>query len=144
MTNDGLETAYFGAGCFWNAELVYSNQTGVKSTEVGHASYDIPNENKKPRIEVVKVEFDPSIVSYDKLVDAFWPTHNSEARNNSDPFYIEKSVLFTLNDKQNTIAQSKLRAKKQEKAGDKILTEVFPITVYQKAPEKDQKYYSKH
>ena len=139
-----LDTAYFGAGCFWNAELIYSKQNGVKTTEVGYASFDITSEAKQPRVEVVKVEYDPVIVSYDALIDIFWSTHNPENRNNEDPFYVEKSVLFTLNDTQNAVALSKLNAKRSERDGEKILTDVFAMSAYHKAPEKDQKYYSKH
>jgi len=80
---DGLEMAMFGMGCFWGAERVFWQQDGVCSTAVGYAGGITPNPTyqevctgKTGHNEVVRVVFDPQVISYEALLKLFWENHN--------------------------------------------------------------------
>ena len=86
------EKATFGAGCFWGVEETFRNIKGVLSTSVGYAggtqqnpTYQDVCTDKTGHAEVVEVEFDPSQVSYDELLDIFWSNHNPTTLNRQGP-----------------------------------------------------------
>ena len=86
------EKATFGAGCFWGVEEAFRNLKGVLSTAVGYAggtqespTYQDVCTDKTGHAEVVEVEFDPSQISYDKLLDVFWSNHNPTTLNRQGP-----------------------------------------------------------
>src|SRR5437870_6028491 len=86
------EKAMFGAGCFWGVEEAFRNAKGVLSTSVGYAggtqqnpTYQDVCTDKTGHAEVVQVEFDPSQVSYDELLDLFWSNHNPTTLNRQGP-----------------------------------------------------------
>ena len=126
--------AYFGAGCFWNSELIYSKQDGVTGTEVGWA-----NVNGEGRVEVVKVEYNPSVTEYDDLLNIFWTTHDATSARHEDKSFVERSVLFPIGEEQRSQAIQHLRAAENE--NPQIKTVVVPFIAYTRAPEKDQQYY---
>src|SRR6516165_10182470 len=87
-----IEKATFGAGCFWGVEEAFRNVKGVLSTSVGYAggtqenpTYQDVCTDKTGHAEVVQVEFDPSQVSYDQLLDVFWSNHNPTTLNRQGP-----------------------------------------------------------
>ncbi len=129
------EIAYFGAGCFWNSELVYVQEKGIIATEVGWATF---SDDDKGSVEVVKLEFDTEKTSYSNLVDSFWKTHNPSNPKNDDDQYVERSVLLFTNASQEEIARRKLLEKKQR---GQIYTKVDAFQSYRRAPEKDQGYF---
>ncbi len=135
------ETAYFAAGCFWGAELAFSKISGVIATEVGFSEIKMSN-GKQSKVETVKVDFNPSDVSYPELIDTFWSTHNASSKQHESETYVEKSVLFGIDDHQLNQAETGLNDKKKNEK-DPIYTVVQSFMTYIKAPEKDQKYYFK-
>ena len=136
------ETAYFGAGCFWGAELAFSEVPGVLGTEVGFSNIKISN-GKESRVETVKVEFDPSELSFGKLIEIFWTTHNPSDKQHKSETYVEKSILFGVDDHQLQQANNSLEDRKKKSEGAPIYTIAKPLISYNKAPMKDQKYYFK-
>ena len=86
------EKATFGAGCFWGVEETFRNLKGVLSTSVGYAggtqenpTYQDVCTDRTGHAEVVEVEFDPSQISYDDLLDVFWSNHNPTTLNRQGP-----------------------------------------------------------
>src|SRR5207237_4744538 len=86
------EKATFGAGCFWGVEETFRNLKGVTSTAVGYAgvtkenpTYEDVCMNETGHAEVVEVEFDPSQIAYDELLDVFWSNHNPTTLNRQGP-----------------------------------------------------------
>src|SRR6266436_171544 len=86
------EKATFGAGCFWGVEETFRNLKGVLSTAVGYAggtkdnpTYENVCTDKTGHAAVVEVEFDPSQISYDELLDVFWSNHNPTTLNRQGP-----------------------------------------------------------
>ena len=147
------EIAIFGAGCFWGVELAYSKIKGVIATSVGYMggetknpTYDDVCTNKTGHAEVVKVEFDSSIVNYEKLVDIFWKVHDPTTLNRQgwDVGTQYRSVIFYHNDEQKQIA-IKSRDREQELiSGEKeIVTKIVHSEEYNLAEEYHQKYLEK-
>ena len=87
------ETAYFGAGCFWGAELAFSKIPGIIATEVGFSNIKT-SKGKESKVETVKLEFDPSVISFSKLIETFWSTHNPSAKQNISETETCVSVQF--------------------------------------------------
>src|SRR5437879_6209131 len=87
-----MEKATFGAGCFWGVEETFRNLKGVRSTAVGYAggikenpTYEDVCTDRTGHAEVVEVEFDPSQISYDELLDVFWSNPNPTTLNRQGP-----------------------------------------------------------
>lgn len=146
-------TAMFGAGCFWGVEERFRKLKGVENTTVGYSGGDFPNptykdvcSGKTGHAEVVKVEFDPSIISYNELLDVFWEIHNPTSLNRQgfDIGTQYRSVIFYYTPKQKLKA---LKSKKElEESGryDKpIVTKIEPAKEFYRAEEYHQKYVQK-
>ena len=87
-----MAVATFGAGCFWGVELTFQNTKGVTSTSVGYTggttnnpTYEYVCTGRSGHAEVVQVEFDPSIVSYEELLDVLWGCHDPTTLNRQGP-----------------------------------------------------------
>ena len=87
-----MATAIFGAGCFWGVELTFGKVKGVAKTSVGYTggatenpTYEQVCTGNTGHAEVVWVEFDSSIVSYDALLDVFWGCHDATTLNRQGP-----------------------------------------------------------
>src|SRR5437016_1653559 len=113
--NMTTEKATFGAGCFWGVEETFRNLKGVTSTAVGYAggkkenpTYEDVCMNETGHAEVVEVEFDPSQISYDKLLDFFWSNHNPTTMNRQGPDVGTqyRSVIFYHSPEQKTEAEA--------------------------------------
>ena len=88
------EVAIFGAGCFWGVEATFRQMPGVLDTQVGysggkkdHPTYKEVCTDTTGHAEVVRVEFDPSIVTYDQVLDVFWANHDPTQLNRQGPDY---------------------------------------------------------
>ena len=142
------QTAYFGAGCFWNAELVYSKIDGVKETEVGFCSNTSESKTlgifqRKNQVEAVKVVSDENKVSFEQLIDSFWATHDPHNKIHLKANYGEKSIIFVMGKDQEQTAKQLLDRKVSETQPNPVLTEVRLFEKYKKAPTKDQQYFFK-
>ncbi|HWQ92822.1 MAG TPA: peptide-methionine (S)-S-oxide reductase MsrA [Clostridia bacterium] len=144
------ETATFGGGCFWCTEALFQMLPGVKSVTSGYAGGQKENPTYKEvcagttgHAEVIQVEFDPQVVSYDKLLETFWEAHDPTTlnRQGADTGTQYRSIILYSNDTQKQAAEkSKITAQKQ--FSDPIVTEIVPLTRFYKAEGYHQDYYN--
>jgi len=148
-----LEKATFGAGCFWNIEDTFKKVKGVVKTRVGYAGGNTKNPTYARvctgitgHAESVEITYDPKIISYEKLLDIFWKSHNPTQKNRQG-FNIGteyRSIIFYHNKKQEELAiKSKEKLQKSKKYNKNIVTEIKPIKIFSKAEEYHQEYLEK-
>ena len=145
--------ATFGAGCFWHVEDLLGKTKGVKSTQVGYIGGQLVNPtyeevctDKTGHAEAVEVEYDPTEISYEELLDVFWNNHNPTTLNRQGPdMGIQyRSAIFYHDDKQKETAEkSKQTLGKSGKFENPIVTEIVPAPSFYKAEEYHQKYFKK-
>ncbi|UBF25045.1 peptide-methionine (S)-S-oxide reductase MsrA [Kovacikia minuta CCNUW1] len=148
-----MEKATFGAGCFWGVEAAFRQVKGVVNTSVGYMGGHFENPiylDVCARItghaEVVQVEFDPSIVSYDALLTVFWEIHDPTSLNRQGPDRGEqyRSVIFFHTPEQKTAAQQSMQKLQTSGKYDKaIVTQIQPASTYWLAAEEHQQYFEK-
>jgi peptide-methionine (S)-S-oxide reductase len=148
------QKATFGAGCFWHVELEFSKILGVIKTEVGYMggqtknpTYEQVCTDKTGHVEIVQITFNQKEVSYKRLLDKFWNSHDPTQLNRQGPDIGTqyKSIIFYHNDEQKQIAQESLK-KEQEKYSKEnktIATRIEPAKTFYKAEEYHQKYLEK-
>jgi peptide-methionine (S)-S-oxide reductase len=149
MKTNTTELATVGGGCFWCTEAIYQMLPGVKSAVSGYAGGDEPNPTYKEvcsgntgHAEVIQVEFDPGIISYDQVLDAFWEAHDPTTLNRQGadvgPQY--RSIILYHSEEQKAAAErSKLEAQKEW--SKPIVTEIVPLTQFWPAEDYHQEYY---
>ena len=148
-----LEKATFGAGCFWGVEEAFRKVKGIISTTVGYMGGSMKNPSYEDvctdttgHVEAVQVEYDPNIVSYEKLLDTFWNVHDPTTPNQQGPDVGTqyRSVIFfhTEEQKKKAIA-SKEKLEKSGKYTRHVVTEIIKATTFYKAEEYHQKYLMK-
>jgi peptide-methionine (S)-S-oxide reductase len=147
-----MEKATFGAGCFWGVEEAFRKMEGVVSTRVGytgghtsHPTYKLVCTSSTGHAEVVEVTFDPSVVSYEQLLEVFWKIHNPTTLNKQGPdigTQYRSVIFFHTPAQKETAVKSKEEA--QEKRLGKIVTEILPASSFYEAEEYHQQYYQKH
>ena len=147
------ETATFGAGCFWGVESTFRNIEGVTDAAVGYAggktenpTYDDVCTAETGHAEVVQVEFDPTVVSYEKLLDVFWSNHNPTTLNRQGPDVGTqyRSVIFYHSPEQRAIAESSKAALEQSgKFRSPVVTQIEPAPKFYRAEEYHQRYLEK-
>jgi len=146
--------ATFGLGCFWCSEDVFRNTKGVKSTSAGYMGGRLENptyedvcSDKTGHAEVVQVEYDPSVVPYEALLDVFWRTHDPTTPNRQGPdvgSQYRSVVFFHDADQGRAARESKQRLQNSGKFdGKKIVTEIVPAETFWRAEEYHQQYYEK-
>jgi peptide-methionine (S)-S-oxide reductase len=145
--------ATFGAGCFWCVEDIFRTTPGVQSTSVGYGGGHTKNPtyqevctDETGHAELVQVEFDPTVIPYEKLLDVFWGSHDPTQLNRQGPDIGTqyRSVIFYHDSEQQKIAtQSKERLDASGKLGKKIATQIQPAPEFYRAEEYHQKYYVK-
>jgi peptide-methionine (S)-S-oxide reductase len=148
-----LERATFGAGCFWGVEAAFREIDGVVSTRVGYMGGSLENPSYQDvcsgvtgHSEVVEVTFDPSIVSYQNLVDVFWKIHDPTTLNRQGPdIGVQyRSVIFYHNSEQEQIAhKSKEKLKNSGSFSREIVTAIEPALIFWEAEEYHQQYFEK-
>ena len=151
-----LETAVFGLGCFWGAERRFWETDGVYSTAAGYAGGTTPNPTYEEvcsgmtgHTEVVLVVFDPSIVSYEGLLQIFWEAHDPTQgmRQGNDIGTQYRSAICTLDDAQQQTAHRSrdAYASALSAAGyDGITTEIRPLDTFYYAEDYHQQYLAKN
>ena len=148
------EKATYGAGCFWGVEHAFRRVEGVTSTAVGYAGGEVEDPTYRQvcsgntgHAEVVQVEYDPSRVSYDELLDVFWSIHNPTTVDRQGPDIGEqyRSVIFYHTDEQEAGAEaSKQRLEESGKWPDPVVTAIEPTPAFYRAEEYHQRYNEKH
>lgn len=148
-----LETATFGAGCFWGVEEAFRILPGVKSTAVGYMGGTLQNPtyqevctDRTGHAEVLQVEYDPNEISYEELLDIFWKNHNPTTRNRQGPdvgSQYRSVIFFHTSDQEKTARASKEQVEKSGKWQNPIVTEVIPAEEFYRAEEYHQQYLAK-
>ena len=148
-----METATFGAGCFWGVEVRFAQLPGVIDTAVGYEGGKLDNPSYKDvctgrtgHAEVVQVKFDPARVSYSQVLDLFFALHDPTQRNRQGPDWGEqyRSVVFFHSPEQEAAAKQTIERLTREKIFSKpIVTEVVPAGTFWRAEEYHQKYLEK-
>ena len=146
-----MEIAILGLGCFWGPEIKFSKLEGVVKTEVGYCggnskktTYEEVCTGNTNHAEVVKLDFDPKIVSYDKILKYFFEIHNPTTLNSQGPDFGTqyRSEIFFLNDSQKETAKKVLEKINQNLSG-KVVTNISLVKNYCPAEEYHQKYLEK-
>jgi peptide-methionine (S)-S-oxide reductase len=147
------EKATFAAGCFWGVEETFRNLKGVLSTTVGYAggtkespTYEDVCTDKTGHAEVVEVEFDPSQITYDELLDVFWSNHNPTTLNRQGPDVGTqyRSVIFYHSPEQKSAAEaSKQKIDSSGRFGRPVVTQIEPAPAFWRAEEYHQRYLQK-
>jgi peptide-methionine (S)-S-oxide reductase len=149
-----LERATFATGCFWCGEAVFERLKGVKSVVSGYTGGDVPNPTYEEvgtgqtgHAEAFLVEFDPSVISYDKLLEVFWASHDPTTLNQQGPDYGTqyRSAIFYHNEAQKAAAQKSLKQLADKGAPvTAIVTQLVPATTFYRAETYHQDYYRLH
>ena len=148
-----MAQAMFGAGCFWGVEYNFSKVKGVKDVVSGYSggktqnpTYEQVCSNSTDHAEVVLIDYDANVVSYDTLLNVFWEKHDPTTLNRQGPDIGNqyRSAIFYFTEVQKEIARKSLEYR-QNKLGDrKIVTEITEAKEFWKAEEYHQKYFEKH
>ena len=147
-----LKTAYFGGGCFWGVEDLFSQLDGVLHAVSGYQGGDDDNPSYKDvcsgasgHAESVEIKYDPSIVSYDQLLAFFFKIHNPTQGNRQGPDYGSqyRSMIFTTSDAQHSLATAFIASQQREGkwSSNKITTEIMAAPKFYKAEEYHQDYH---
>src|SRR5262245_50309222 len=146
-----MATATFGAGCFWGVEAEFRRVKGVTATAVGYEggnskspTYQDVCMDRTGHAEVVQVEYDPAVVSYDDLLNVFWENHDPTTLNRQGPDVGAqyRSVVFFHTAEQEAAARAS-KEKAQSRFRNKIVTEITPASEFYRAEEYHQKYLEK-
>jgi peptide-methionine (S)-S-oxide reductase len=146
-----MEIAVLGLGCFWGPEIKFSKLEGVIKTEVGYCGGESKETTYKEvctgntnHAEVVKLDFDPKVISYEKILDFFFEIHDSTTLNSQGPDFGTqyRSEIFYLNDKQKEIAENIIKEVNSNLSG-KIVTKSSLLKNYCPAEEYHQRYLEK-
>ena len=146
-----MEIAVLGLGCFWGPEIKFSKLDGVFKTEVGYCggnsgqtNYNEVCTGETNHAEVVKLNFDPDIISYAKIIKYFFEFHDPTTLNSQGPDFGTqyRSEIFYLNANQKIIAEEVLDEENKKLSG-KIVTKISLLKNYCPAEEYHQKYLEK-
>ena len=142
-----MEIAVLALGCFWGPEIKFSKIEGIIKTEVGYCGGDSPKTTYKEvctgktnHAEVVKLDFDEKIISYEKILKIFFQIHDPTTLNSQGPDFGTqyRSEIFYLNDKQKIIAEEVLKDTNERLSG-KVVTKISLLKNYRTAEEYHQK-----
>ena len=148
------QTAVFGGGCFWCTEAIFKSLKGVESVLPGYAGgkmthptyYDV-SEGGTGHAEVIKIEFDPTIIPYADLLDVFWHTHNPTSlnRQGNDVGTQYRSVILYTSEEQKKIAEESLKKLIDSKTYESsVVTEIKALDTFYEAESYHKDYYAKH
>jgi len=146
-----MEIAVLGLGCFWGPEIKFSKLEGVIKTEVGYCGGDNKETTYKEvctgntnHAEVVKLDFDPEVISYEKIIEFFFEIHDPTTLNSQGPDFGTqyRSEIFYLSDKQKEIAENVIK-KVNSILSRKVATKYSLLKNYCPAEEYHQRYLEK-
>ncbi len=151
VETEDKEEATLGAGCFWCVEAIYQRVTGVLHVEAGYSGGTVENPTYEQvctgetgHAEVIRLVFDPKIVSFETILEVFWHTHDPTTlnRQGADVGTQYRSVIFYHDERQKKIAEeSKHRTQESGLWNEPIVTEISPLIDYYKAENYHQNYY---
>lgn len=151
---EGFELATFGNGCFWCSEAIFQRLKGVVSVEPGFAGGTLENPSYEDvctgttgHAEVIRIKFDPKLISYRELLEVFFSTHDPTTlnRQGADVGTQYRSVIFYHNEEQKKDAEELIAELTKEKVYDnKIVTEITKINNYFPAEDYHKDYYNSH
>ncbi|HMR87929.1 MAG TPA: peptide-methionine (S)-S-oxide reductase MsrA [Saprospiraceae bacterium] len=145
-----METVYLGAGCFWCVEAVFQKLKGVASVASGYMGGHIKNPAYREvcngttgHAEVIEVVYNPSVISFDTLLEVFWTTHDPTTlnRQGADRGTQYRSAIFYTTDNQKDIAIDSKTNVASTLWNDPIVTEIVPSDVFYKAEDYHQNYF---
>jgi len=146
------ETTIFGAGCFWGVEWVFAQVPGVIEAVSGYSGGITPDPTYREvcshttgHAEVVRVTFDPTVVSFDQLLEVFWAMHDPTQRDRQGPDVGDqyRSAIFTIDDEQQRAAEAS-RERAQAGFSRPIATEIRRAGEFYPAEGYHQQYYAKN
>lgn len=146
-----LETATFGAGCFWGVEWVFRQVPGVVDVVSGYSGGFVENPTYREvctdttgHAEVVQITFDPEQVTYEQLLEVFWAMHDPTQANQQGPDVGTqyRSIILTHAEDQVAAAEAS-RDRAQSHFDRPISTEVKPFVAFYPAEDYHQRYYDK-
>lgn len=145
-----VQTAIFAAGCFWGVEETFRTLPGVIDTEVGYTggttdkpSYEAVCSHTTGHAEAVRIIFDPEQVSYQKLLEIFWKSHNPTTPNRQGPDVGDQyrsSIFYTTEDQRQQAEESKKQVEESGRWKNPVVTEIVPAVPFHRAEEYHQKY----
>ena len=147
-----MEKTTFGAGCFWGVEEAFRKVEGVVDVAVGYAGGHTENptygdvcSGTTGHAEVAEVEYDPSKVSYEKLLEVFWENHDPTTpdRQGPDVGTQYRSAIFFHNPEQEAAARAS-KEEAQTRFKDPIITEITSASEFYRAEEYHQRYFEKN
>ena len=146
-----MEIAILGLGCFWSPEIKFSKLEGIIKTEVGYCgghnaqtSYREVCSGTTNHAEVVKLDFDPKIITFEQILEYFFEFHDPTTLNSQGPDFGTqyRSEIFYLNDEQKNTAK-KIIDKENERLSGKVVTKISRVKNYCAAEEYHQRYLEK-
>jgi len=153
-SDNNVETATLANGCFWCSEAVFQRLKGVKSILPGYAGGTIKNPSygqvctgKTGHTESIQIKFDPNVISFEKILDIFWHTHDPTTlnRQGNDVGTQYRSAVFYHDENQKKIAEdSKKDLSDKGIYKDPIVTEITPFTNFYVAENYHKNYYQNH
>ncbi len=148
-----METATFGAGCFWGVEEAFRQLEGVADTAVGYSGGTVENPTYKDvcsgrtgHAEVVALQYDPAKVSYEKLLEVFWSVHDPTQLNRQGPdvgAQYRSAIFFHAPQQKAAATESRAALESSGRLSKPIVTEIVPASTFYRAEEYHQRYLEK-
>lgn len=153
-SNTKVDTAYFGAGCFWCVEAVFQELKGVISVSSGYMGGKIKNPTYREvcsgltgHAEICRIVYDPKVIEYKDLLEAFWQSHDPTTlnRQGADTGTQYRSVVFYNNEEQKAQAEFYKNKLNEENAfGKPVVTEISASSAFYIAEDYHQNYYNEN
>ena len=154
MTESNLQKATLGGGCFWCLEAVYQQVRGVVHVESGYTGgqtlnpdYDSVCTGKTGHAEVVRIEFDANVLTYQKILEIFFAIHDPTTlnRQGNDIGSQYRSVIYAHDKQQRLLAEEVIKQLAAENIFDQpIVTELADLPTYYPAEDYHQNYFNNH
>lgn len=151
MKNGNFSIATFGSGCFWCTEAIFQQLKGVESVVSGYSGGNVKNPSYREvcngntgHAEAIQVVYDPTVISYEQLLQVFFTTHDPTTlnRQGADVGTQYRSVIFYHDDAQRTVAEKVKKDFAPTIWEGTIVTEIVPYSEFYKAEEYHQNYFN--
>jgi peptide-methionine (S)-S-oxide reductase len=153
MPDTNATTAVFGGGCFWCTEAVFKMLRGVESVEPGYAGGTVPHPTYEQvcsgttgHAEVIRIEYDPTVITYEDLLAVFFATHDPTTlnRQGSDVGTQYRSIVLYADEAQRAAAEKFVAELDATPGGDPVVTEIRPLEDYYSAEDYHKDYYARN